>query len=115
MSELWAVTRDFLERSEMSSVRNRAVRGRETKEAVNTKVRKGASGASQRVTGEMVSRLRAIRALWFAVLNDPRHGIEDLSVEFYYKVGELMEGKTLDGLTYHVISRDRVLSHAKEP
>lgn len=78
------------------------------------KPRKPANGASQRVTGEVVGRLRDIRALWFAVMNDPKHSVSDLSAEFYFKVGELIEGKPLAGLTYHQISKERVLEHAKD-
>lgn len=78
------------------------------------KGRKPANGASQRVTGEVVRRLRDIRALWFAVMNDPNHSVADLAPEFYYKVGELIEGKSLAGLTYHRISKNRVLEHAED-
>lgn len=78
------------------------------------KKRGGASGASHKVTNEIVGRLKDIRALWFAVHNDPKHSISDLSAEFYYKVGELLEGKSLSSLTYHNIDRNRVLQHAED-
>jgi hypothetical protein len=81
---------------------------------VSGKGRRTPNGASQRVTGEVVKRLRDIRALWFAVMNDPNHTVADLSAEFYYKVGELIEGKPLAALTYHGISKDRVLEHAED-
>ena len=77
------------------------------------RARKGSNGTSQRVTAEMIQRLRDVQVLWLAVMNDPRP-VADLAPEFYFKVGELMEGKRLADLTYHAISRDRVLSHAKD-
>lgn len=75
---------------------------------------RNASGISQKVIAEVVRRNHDIRALWLAVLNDPRP-VADLSTEFYFKVGELMEGKPLASLTYSAISRDRVLKLAEDP
>jgi hypothetical protein len=71
-------------------------------------------GASQKVTSEITGRLREIRALWFGVHNDPKHSISDLAEEFYFKVGELLEGKTLKQLTYHGIDKERVLEHVED-
>lgn len=78
------------------------------------KARKSANGASQRVTGEVIRRLRDIRALWFAVMNDPNHSVADLSAEFYNKVGDVLGGTALADLTYYRISKDRVLRHAED-
>lgn len=78
------------------------------------KARKSANGASLRVTGEVVRRLRDVRALWFAVMNDPDHSVADLSAEFYSKVGDVLSGLSLADLTYYGISRDRVLKHAED-
>lgn len=72
------------------------------------------SGASQKVTNDIVTRLKNIRALWFAVHNQPNATISELSSEFYHKVGELLEGKALEDLTYHVIDRNRVLQHVED-
>lgn len=77
--------------------------------------RKRASlGPSQKVSGEITGRLKDIRALWFGVHNDPNHSVEDLASEFYFKVGELLEGKPLQQLTFHSIDKDRVLEHVED-
>lgn len=76
--------------------------------------RKGPSGASQRVTGEVIGRLKAIRALYFAVMNDPNHSVDDLSAEFYSKVGDVLSGMPLADLTYYRISKTRVLEHTED-
>lgn len=73
-----------------------------------------ASGVSQKVSGEITVRLKDVRALWFGVHNDPNHSVADLAAEFYYKVGELLEGKPLQLLTYHSIDKDRVLEHVED-
>lgn len=78
------------------------------------KTRKASSGVSQRATGEVVGRLKAIRALYFAVMNDPNHSVADLSDEFYSKVGDVLGGMALADLTYYRISKTRVLEHAKD-
>ncbi len=79
-----------------------------------TKKRTTATGVSQKVSGEITGRLKDIRALWFGVHNDPNHSVEDLASEFYFKVGELLEGKSLRQLTYHSIDKDRVLEHVED-
>lgn len=73
-----------------------------------------ANGASLRVTGEVVKRLKDVKALWLAVMNDPKHSVADLSAEFYNKVGDVLSGMSLTELTYYRISRDRVLKHADD-
>lgn len=80
---------------------------------MNGKPRKTASGASQRVTGDIIRRFRNVRALWMAVMNDPRPA-DDMTSEFFFKVGELLEGKQLSDLSYYAIDRDRVLRHAED-
>lgn len=82
--------------------------------AVSGRSRKGSSGASQRVTGEVVSRLKAIRALYFAVTNDSDYSLADLLPEFYSKVGDVLSGMSLADLTYYRISKTRVLEHAED-
>lgn len=79
-----------------------------------TKKRLPASGVSQKVSGEITGRLKDIRALWFGVHNDPNRSVADLAAEFYFKVGELLEGKTLKQLTFHSIDKDRVLEHVED-
>lgn len=78
------------------------------------KKRANASGVSQKVSGEITARLKDIRALWFAIHNDPNHSVADLAPEFYYKVGELLEGKSLRQLVYHSIDKGRVLEHVED-
>lgn len=98
----------------MSALRHQAVRIPDDPEAVSVKPRKGSNGVSQRATGEVVGRLKAIRALWFAVMNDPDHSVADLSDEFYSKVGDVLSGKPLSDLIYYRISKTRVLEHAED-
>lgn len=81
---------------------------------MNGRFRKGSSGTSQRVTGEVVGRLKAIRALYFAVMNDPNYSVADLSAEFYSKIGDVLSGMSLADLTYYRISKTRVLEHAED-
>jgi hypothetical protein len=73
-----------------------------------------AASATQKVTADIAGRLKNIRALWLAVYNDPDHTLAEVSVEFYDKVGELLEGKSLEQLTYYNINRERVLRHAED-
>lgn len=79
------------------------------------KKRGPATGVSQKVSGEITGRLKYIRALWFGVHNDPNHTVADLASEFYSKVGEILEGKSLKQLTYYRIDLKRVLEHVEEP
>lgn len=76
--------------------------------------RGGRGGASTRVVADVAGRMRDIRALWFAVHNDPKFSVTDLSPEFYYAVGELLEGRTLHALNLRKIDRVRVAQHAEE-
>ena len=76
--------------------------------------RGGRSGVAGRVVGDVAIRLRDIRALWFAVHNDPGHSIADLSTEFYYAVGAVLEGRSISALELRKIDRDRVAQHAEE-
>jgi hypothetical protein len=59
-------------------------------------------------------RLDRIKHLWLAVFNDPVLTVEEAAREFFYDVGHLLEGKTLEQLEYRRIDRNRVLQHARE-
>lgn len=72
------------------------------------------SGVSSRAVSDVASRTRLIRSLWFAVHNDPDHTVAGLSAEFYFAVGQVLEGRGLDALELHQINRERVRQHAKE-
>jgi hypothetical protein len=72
------------------------------------------SGLSLKVTGDIVHRLSNVRALWLAVQNDPDLSVQDAAVEFYYTIGQLLEGNTLEQIELRKINRARVLAHAQE-
>lgn len=72
------------------------------------------SGVSSRAVGDVAGRMRLVRALWFAVHNDPSHTVAELSVEFYFAVGQVIEGRGIDALELHQINRERVVQHARE-
>ena len=76
--------------------------------------RSGRNGASTRVASDLAGRLSDIRALWHAVHNDPHKSVEDLAAEFYFAVGDILEGRPLKSLTFQKIDRERVLAHAEE-
>lgn len=99
------------QRAAVPAVRDQAVRGKAR--AVSRK-RGSRSGISGRVTQDMAGRLARVRALWFAVQNDPNLAVENVSTEFYFAVGELLEGKSIDAITLRAIDRERVRAHAKE-
>lgn len=67
-----------------------------------------------RAAADVASRLRDIRALWFAVHNDPKHSVTELAPEYYYAVGEILEGRPVRSLNLRKIDRERVLQHAEE-
>jgi hypothetical protein len=75
---------------------------------------KGKNGLALKVTGDVINRLLNVRALWFAVYNDPRHSVQDTAVEFFYAVGKLLEGVPVDQLECKKIDLHRVLQHVKE-
>ena len=99
------------QRAQMPTVRDQAVRGRAG--AVNRK-RGSRSGVSTRVAQDMAARLARVRALWFAVNNDPRGPAEAFASEFYFAVGELLEGRSIRDLTLRTIDRERILAHVEE-
>lgn len=99
------------QRTSVPAVRDQAVRGKAR--AVSRK-RGSRSGISGRVVQDMAGRLARVRALWFAVQNDPRAAVEDVSTEFYFAVGELLEGKSIEAITLRTIDRARVRAHAEE-
>ena len=72
------------------------------------------SGVSVRVANDVAGRLRDVRAVWFAVHNDPNRTIAEVAPEFYYVVGEILEGRNLRSLSLRNIDRARVLAHAEE-
>ena len=97
------------QRSNVPAVRNETVR------AKGMSRRRGSrSGVSVRVANDVAGRLRDIRALWHAVHNDPHKTVDELAAEFYFAVGDVLEGRTLRSLTLHKIDRERVDAHAEE-
>jgi len=72
------------------------------------------TGVSDKVTGDVVRRFVDVRALWLAVHNDPNLAIEEVGAEFYYAVGELLEGKSMEQVKMYKIDRARVLRHVRE-
>jgi len=99
------------QRAAVPAVRDPAVRGEAR--AVSRK-RGSRSGISGRVAQDMAGRLARVRALWFAVQNDPKATVEDVASEFYFAVGELLEGKAIDAITLRTIDRERVRAHTEE-
>lgn len=97
------------QRSNLSSVRDQAVRAKGM-----SRKRGSRSGVSVRVANDVAGRLRDIRAVWFAVHNDPNKTVTDVAAEFYYAVGEILEGRTLRALSLRNIDRERVLAHVEE-
>ncbi len=100
-----------LERAEVPEVRDQTIRNKA--HTVNRK-RGSRSGLSGRVAQDMAGRLARVRALWFAVQNDPKATVENVSTEFYFAVGELLEGKSIESITLRTIDRERVRAHAEE-
>lgn len=97
------------ERPNVPEVRDATVR------ATGMSRRRGSrSGVSVRVANDVAGRLRDIRALWCAVQTDPTKTVADVAAEFYYAVGEILEGRTLRSLTLRNIDRERVLAHVEE-
>lgn len=66
------------------------------------------------VSNEAVRKLATVRALWLAVQNEPGMSVKDLSAEFYYAVGRVLEGKSLHELELHHIDPKRVAPFLKE-
>lgn len=83
---------------------------------------KGArSGLSTRLTNEAIARLRldgvklrAVRALWLAVQNEPHKTVSDMAFEFYEAVGKILEGCALTSLELRSIDRARAKQHYEE-
>ncbi len=76
--------------------------------------RSNKNGVSLKVTGDIVSRLSGIRALWLAIQNDPDLSVQDAAVEFFYAVGALLEGRALSQIELRKLNRGRVSQHFKE-
>ena len=102
MSQMWAGTGNN-QRTKVRTVRRRTI------PTVSNKTAR--SGVSNRVANEMVARLAVIRALWFAVHNDPGKSIDDLAREFYFAVGEALEGRPLTSIALTNINRARANAH----
>lgn len=76
--------------------------------------RKGPSARVANVTGEVARRLVYVRALYLAVYNDPDVTLQEVAVEFYGAVGEVLEGKSLKQIEFNKIRRDKVLALLKD-
>jgi hypothetical protein len=111
---------DKRQRPNMPTMRDKAVRAQGM-----SRKRGSRSGVSSRVANDVAGRLRDIRAIWNAVHNDPHKGIacpcnkpecavQYLADEFYFVIGDLLEGRSLKSIEFHKISRERVLAHAEE-
>jgi len=72
------------------------------------------SGLSLKVTGDIIRRLSCVRALWLAVYNDPDSSVQDLAVEFYHAIGQLLEGRSLEQMEFQKINKEHVLEHVQE-
>jgi len=72
------------------------------------------SRRTQAAIADVVRRLHLIRCLWLTVHNDPDKTIEDQAVEFFYKIGEILEGKSAVDLEFNRINRKRFLNHLNE-
>lgn len=66
------------------------------------------------VTNDVARRVVYIRALYLAVFNDPDVALQDVAVEFYGAVGEVLEGKTPKQIEFNKIRRDKVLALLKD-
>lgn len=74
----------------------------------------GRNGVSTRVANNVAGRLRNVRALWLAVQNDPLSSVADVATEFYYAIGEVLEGRELSALSLRLIDRKRMMLHIEE-
>ena len=72
------------------------------------------TGAVPRANADITRRLSRVRALWLAVHNDPNITVKDTALEFYYAVGELLEGRTTEGLELRKIDPVRVAAHLQD-
>lgn len=72
------------------------------------------TGVKDRTQGDIILRHKAIRDLWLCIQNDPELTVAEAATEFYYAVGELLEGKALAQLEFRTIDRKRALRHNKE-
>lgn len=100
------------QRPDVSALRNESLRN--TSPGKMSRRRGSRSGVSVRVANDVAGRLRDIRALWCAVQNDPSKSVTDVAAEFYYAVGEVLEGRTLRSLSLRKIDRERVIAHSEE-
>jgi hypothetical protein len=80
----------------------------------NEAIRETMSQRNLKVTADVVRRLKNIRDLWLAVHNDPNYTVQESAHEFFWLVGDILEGKQLEQLEYRYVSKKRVLAQAKE-
>lgn len=100
------------QRADVPALRDEAVRAPRLKGV--SRRRGGRSGVSVRVANDVIGRLRDIRAVWCAVQNDPNKTVTEVAAEFYFVVGEILEGRTLRSLSLRNIDRERVIAHVEE-
>ena len=78
------------------------------------KPRTGPKEIVRELSNDLVRKVASVRALWLAVQNEPDKSVKDMSVEFYYAVGELLEGRQLSEIELHTIDPKRVSPHVKD-
>lgn len=66
------------------------------------------------VANDVARRVIYVRALYLAVLNDPDVTLQEVAVEFYGAVGEILEGKAPRQIEFNKIRRERVLALLKD-
>ena len=77
-------------------------------------VRTGPKEIVRELSNDLARKVASVRALWLAVQNEPDKSVKDMSVEFYYAVGELLEGRQLSEIELHTIDPKRVSPHVKD-
>lgn len=69
---------------------------------------------------ELARRYVYVRALFLAVMNEPKLQVKDpeapfyAGCEFYSAVGDILEGKSLKEIEFSLIPRDKVLALLKD-
>lgn len=69
---------------------------------------------NDRVIIDLLSRYRAINALHVAYYNRLAESPAELAHEFFYVVGDILEGKPLDALTTRLVDKERVQEFLSE-
>ena len=78
------------------------------------KSRTGPKEIVRDISNDLVRMVASVRALWFAVLNEPDKSVQDMSAEFFDAVGKLLEGWQLSEIELHTIDPKRVFPHIKD-